>query len=292
VLVSAGNGTALDVSQLRCTFIIEKTMDMQLNYSEVAIYNLAPKTETTIIRQGNRCIVEAGYEGEQYGVIFNGSVYQPIREKEDGVTYKLRLRSLDGDGFMNVNFISASLRGNVTPREVVDQCVSKVSTPAELGSISSGLSSKGLARGRVLFGQPKEYLRQLAKSEKAQFYMDDGKVNIIKAADTSKETISLTPTSGLIGAPTQTENGVQAVSLLNPRIKINSLVHIDSRYVQASQVQVDQLQSPLDVNGLYRVISLTHRGDTRGNDWYTEINAVSQVAGIPALMQDGNINPW
>jgi hypothetical protein len=40
----------------------------------------------------------------------------------------------------------------------------------------------------------------------------------------------------------------------------------------------------LDPEGLYRVISINHNGDTRGNAWYSDITAVAQAGNIPEYM--------
>lgn len=293
VLVSNSNGVALDVSQLRVTFKIIKTVMMQPNMSEIVIYNLSPETENTIIKEGNRVIIEAGYEGEQYGKIFDGNVIQPIRDKEDGTTYKLTLSALDGDRFFNYGLYTGSFTRGLTTRQQVSELSSKAKIPSELGDISSGLSSAKLTRGKVVFGLARDYLRQLAKTENATFYLDDGKVNIIKASDlpTGKQ-FDLSPASGLIGVPAQAEYGVTAKMLLNPRVGLNKYIHIDNSLVRAKQVELGTIQRSLDRDGLYRVIKITHTGDTRGTEWYTEVETITQAGMIPGMISTGGQSVW
>lgn len=293
VLVSNAKGVALDVSQLRVTFKIIKTVMMQPNMSEIVIYNLSPDTENTIIREGNRVIIEAGYEGDQYGKIFDGNVIQPIRDKEDGTTYKLTLVALDGDRFFNYGLYTGSFKRGLTARQQVTELASKAKIPSGLGDISVGLSNAKLTRGKVIFGLARDYLRQVSKSENATFYLDDGQVNIIKPADVpSGKTFDLTPSSGLIGVPAQGEYGVTAKMLLNPRVRLNKYVHIDNSLVRAKQVQLGQITRSLDSDGLYRVIKLTHSGDTRGNEWYTEIETITQAGMIPGMIGSSGQTIW
>ena len=293
VLITNNGGKALDVSQLRCSFSVSKTILMQPNYSEVILYNLNAETENTIIKEGMRIVIEAGYIGEQYGRIFDGDILQPIRDKEDGVTYKLTLTSLDGDKFLNFGFANFSILRGQSLRGVADQVISKAKNPSQLGDISQGLSNSKLTRGKVVFGLAKNVLRQIAQTESATFYVDNNKVNIIKASDVPKgQVISLSPASGLIGVPSQNEYGVVAKSLLNPRITLNSLVHIDNSLIRARKAQVGEVIRALDTDGLYRVIKLTYKGDTRGDDWYTEIETVSQAGIIPNMLGNVTMNPW
>lgn len=292
ILVSGPDGTALDVSQLRCTFNIQKTILQQPNFSEVVIYNLSPTTENSIIREGNRIVVEAGYEGDQYGLIFDGNVIQPIRDKEDGVTYRLTLRSLDGDRFYNQGTVGFSMLKGQSNRAIVENCVSKAKIPTQLGSISEGLANTKLTRGKVVFGLARDYLRQIAQSNNATFYLEDGRVNIVRATDPPQgEIFDLSPTSGLIGVPAQNDYGVQFRCLLNPRIKINSLVHIDNSLIRAQSYQLNQVVRNLDNDGIYRVIGVTYIGDTRGDEWYCECQTVSQAGMMPSMMTDPTANP-
>jgi hypothetical protein len=294
ILVVNELGNGLDVSDLRCTFKVTKTLQMNPNISEVTIYNLNPQSENTLIEEGNRIIIEAGYEGEQYGIIFDGSILQPIRDKEEGTTYKLTLTSLDGDRFFNDGFINASYVKGMTKRKITEALATDASNPAQLGNISQGLESSELTRGKVVFGLSRDYLRQVAQSNNATFYIDNGKVNIVKAEDIDSDSIiELSPQSGLIGTPTQNESGVTIKCLLNPRITVNKLVHIDNRLVRENQIApvfTKDLQKPsapiirnLDNDGIYRVIKVTYSGDTRGDEWFCELECINQAGLLPSI---------
>lgn len=292
IIVSLSGEKALDVTDLKCTFKCVKTALMEPNYSEVTIYNLSPNNENAIIKEGSRIIIEAGYEGEQYGIIFDGNVLQPIREKEDGNTYKLTLICIDGDAFYNGGFIASSLVRGQTKRSIVDNCITKASVSAQSNFISNSLSNTKLTRGKVLFGLSRDYLRQIAKSENATFYLDNGKVNIVKATDLKKnEIIDLGPASGLIGVPDQLNYGVSGKCLLNPRIKLNTLIHIDNSLVRAQRAS-QAAQYSLDNDGIYRVIKITYNGDTRGEAWYTEFETVSQSGIMPSMLNNPSVSMW
>lgn len=294
ILVANSKGTALDVSDLRCTFEVSKTM-FQPQFSNVTIYNLNVETENKLINEGDTIYIEAGYEGEQYGLIFVGDVVQAIRGKEDGTTYKLTLYSLDSDRQLNIGaFVAFSTAKGLTSRDIVTNVASKAKIPMELGSISEGLSEMKSTRGKVFFGKSQDYLRQIALSNSATFYMDDGKVNIIKATDYPRnEIVDLAPESGLIGTPMQSDFGVTFKCLLNPRLKLNSLVRIDNRLIQAQMYQFGQIPRSLDTAGIYRIVELRHTGDTRGETYYTECTTVSQAGGaIPGLLVSPSQDPW
>lgn len=291
VIVSALDGTkALDVSQLRCTFKCVKNI-MQANYSEIVIYNLSPENENAIIQDGYRVVIEAGYEGKQYGQIFDGNVIQVLREKENGTDYKLTLVAMDSDMFLVYGASYFSITRGENARSIIDHLANKATIPAELGNISQGLTDSRLTRGKVFFGLTKDYLRQLAQSQNGTFYMEDGKINIIKADDLpGDEAFELTPETGLVGVPAQQDYGATVKMLLNPRIKIGTFIHVDNSLIRNQQFQQGQPVYLLDQDGLYRAIKITHQGDTRGQDWYTIAETVKQSGLAPDLQSDLGIN--
>jgi hypothetical protein len=244
ITVTDSDNKGVDVSELRCTFNITKTIQMQPNTSEISIYNLNAKTENEILMNGKRVTIEAGYEGSQFGLIFDGDILQTIREREDGTTFKLTIIALDSDRPINFEIANYSLVRGQTARSIVDHIVNKAQYPTDLGSISDRLNAQKLTRGKVMFGKASDYLRQVAKTYDLQYYMDDGKLNLIHMDDLPKDEIfELSPTSGLIGTPEQTEFGVSGKCLLNPQIKLNSLVHIDNRLVRARKIDINSSNS-------------------------------------------------
>jgi hypothetical protein len=294
IVASATSGGGLDVSQLKCRFTVAKTLTQDPNYSDITIYNLSAESEGALIMLGSRVILEAGYEGQDhYGCIFDGQVVQSIRSKEKGTDYLLTLVCLDGDGYLNQNLIQATLAAGQSARTIAESCVTKAEIPAYGGAISTGLSEQKLARGRVLFGAPSDILRQVAQSNQAQLYVEDGTVHIIKAPDVpSGEAIRLTPETGLVGSVEQTEDGCRGICLLNPRIRLNTLLSIPAQSVVARHMDKDKSATAISQGGIYRVAAITHKGDTRGDDWYTQFEAVVMAGYIPANIESANQNPF
>lgn len=245
ITVSDSNGNAFDVSQLRCTFSIIKTMMMEPNSSQIVIYNLNAETENSIIMNGARVTVEAGYEGNQFGLIFDGDILQTVRGKEDSATYELTIIALDSDKAINFDLANYSILKGQTARAIIEHIVNNAKNPVSLGSISDELSnSSQLTRGKVLFGKFSDYLRQIAQSNNSHFYIENGQVNIINMNDLPDgEIYDLSPSSGLIGTPEQTDYGVSGQCLLNPGIKLNTLIHIDNSLVRAKIIDINSSNS-------------------------------------------------
>ena len=48
----------------------------------------------------------------------------------------------------------------------------------------------------------------------------------------------------------------------------------------------------MDQEGIYRAVRIRHYGDTRGEDWYTEIDAISQAGLLPGMTASKDIYGW
>ena len=267
---------------MRCTFQIEKSLSETPNYAEIVLYNLSAQTENSIIKEGAKVILEAGYQNPQYGLIFSGDIVQPLRGKEDNTTYTLTLVSQDGDLFYNKGIINASFRAGQTQRDVLENIAKQSTNDLEIGQLSDNLTPTALPRGKALFGLTRDYFRQIAKSEQAAFYINNNKIEFIKAMDLpTNEVIQLNGKSGLIGMPEQTEEGIQATCLLNPLLDLNKMVAIDLSSIQRQKADRNSELKNIAGAGIFKIIKIAHKGDTRGDEWYTEFTAVAQTGAVP-----------
>jgi len=275
VLVANGDNVALDVSDLRVTFNINKSYQMP-NYADITIYNLAPLTEQQIIQQGTRVIVEAGYEDGEYGKIFDGDIIQPIWDRRNVVDYTLELRCVDGDVINNNNFVAFTFAAQKDQRTLVYEMARQSRKSFEVDYVTDFLSSNKAVRGQTYFGQPSDYLHEIAIANDADFGTLDGKANIGRPTDDSPtEAVLINPQNGLVGTPEQTQDGVAFRCLLNPSIKFSypaMLVKLDMKLIRQKKISIGQnLPSRLDADGQYKVISVTYIGDTRRNEWYCDV---------------------
>ena len=90
-------------------------------------------------------------------------------------------------------------------------------------------------------------------------------------------------------------NGIHVRCLINPRIKAGGRIKIDNASIQSYRFGLslgaeiaNGFVPRLDSDGLYRSLVVEHSGDTRGNDWYTEITCVGiDDTAPPSLVSRG-----
>lgn len=292
---------AIDVSLLRSVFKVEAAIETQVAICTLEVYNMNAATEGEIIREGFQISIEGGYEEGQYGEIFSGDIVQVIRNRENGVDYKLEILALRGSSMFDLNFAKCSIAAGSKPRDVIDTLSKNTRQEIVVGEVSESLSDQALPRGKVLFGTPSKYLRDLAIGNDAFYWAgDDGKLIVKKVTDEipADQVLVLSPGTGLVGTPQYSDDGIHIKMLLECRVKLMSLVKIDNELIRKSLLSLSigggnnklAQQSQFDEDGEYQVFKLIHQGDTWGDTWTTEVVGIGRNGRGGLLVSQENAN--
>jgi hypothetical protein len=188
---------------------------------------------------------------------------------------------------------------------LINAIATKSQTPISMGTVSSNIKSEKMPRGMVAFANPEEFLREaIARDKNAQMFVVEGKVQIKKLEDElDPNPITLSSTTGLIGTPQQTDMGVFLRCLLNPEIKLSNpakAIQLENTAINLAVVNPGKYSSTLPMGevaptsnanpfkeGYYQIAKVRHIGDTRGNDWYTEVTCYTQAGKAPLQFSAG-----
>ena len=285
LFVSGSGGSGLNLSELRVTFEIKKTENETPNHGEIKIYNLATDTEARIINEFTNITLQAGYQ-DGYGVIFNGQIVQSKRGRDNGTDSYLVIEASDGDVAYNYALVNKTLAAGSTQADHVN--AANGSMGLQTGVTETNATA--LPRGKVMYGSAKDIMRQSAQSNGQNWSIQDGALQILKTSSVlPNQAIVLNSKTGLVGGAEQSTKGVKAKCLLNPNIKVGQKVQINENDVALAKISSkksnknpENKPAPLTHDGVYKVIAVEHKGDTRGNDWFTEILCVTLDATIQA----------
>jgi hypothetical protein len=292
VSVKVGAADAIDLSDMHFRFEVKRG-DIQTPASaDITVYNLADNTSKQIQAEFQRVVIEAGYEGN-YGKIFDGTVRQVRRGKENATDKYVNILASDGDFAYNYAYVNTSLAAGATPADQINAAAqAMVRHGVQLGYVGE-LPSVALPRGKVMYGMARRFLRQITESTDCSWSIEHGVLQVIpKLAYKAGEIPELTANTGLVGLPVQTQDGIYARCLLNPGIKIGMLVHIDNKLIQqfkASLSYTDPLYNAsyyqamipsVESDGYYKVFVADHTGDSRGNHWYTDMILLGTSPGV------------
>lgn len=279
---------------IRISFDISKTITREPNTARIKLYNLSPDTEREIIQEGAQIILKAGYS--EPGIIFKGQVVQPLRSKEGSTDYILTLKALDGDAYLNLGFLSGTILSNQSRRAIASQVLrdsniqldsAQLDELPETNTVDGSVTKS--ERAKVLFGKPGKYLTNLSKMGNSSFYIDNNEARFFNPLSTvgQDEAHLINTETGLIGLPEQVSYGVRVRCLLNPRIRLGDFIKIDNKSVileEVSEWDTNYQSHLLNSNGIYRVINIDYSGDSRSDNWYCDLTAVTQAGLIPAML--------
>lgn len=279
--VGDDGGAGLDFSAFRVAFRIEKKDSAEPNNAVFQVYNVTRETFQKVKKEFTQIRFEAGYK-ENKALIFKGNVKQVTFARENGTDSILTIAAGDGDEAHNFAICNQTLAAGAKQGDVFDAAGGKM---AEFNVESAGLgkdNSNALPRGKVLYGRASDYLQHAAKEAQCDYSIQDGKIQAPENKSLGEICFVLNSRTGLIGAPTETTEGVDAVCLLNPLLKVGSAVQIAQEQIVQNIVgdfshdlTIEQEQSKNAADGVFRIFSITYEGDSHGQAWFCSFSAIA-----------------
>jgi hypothetical protein len=309
----------LDLSELHMQFAVQRGIYLTPSSLELTVYNVGPNQMQQLSKEFTTVHLQAGYQPPslQYGDIFTGLSWQYQRGRVNASDSFVKIYANSYDSVVNAAVINQNLPPGHTFQDVFNQATALAGVT--LGYVSPAvIMNLPMSRGRTMAGMYRDIVRDAARTLGATAFHDDtGQLIVLAPGEALPgDAFKLNSTSGLIGVPTQTRGGhIKAVSLLNPRLKPGGAIHINqadiirltgyglganpspleqaqnapgqSGATPGQQFQIDTTAATT-TDGYYKIINLVHRGDTRGNPWYTEMDCVSlnpDLQGRPPPVQ-------
>ena len=309
VLVDPKDTMTLDLSEMHFRFQINGSFMQTPNIAVVRIYNPSEETAKTIVDEYDQLSIEAGYESN-HSVIFIGTIRQYKRGRENTTDTFIELMASTCDVNYNFGFMNVTLGGAENPatwRDVYSSICQHMGVSEDFVT-QELIDTRGrafMARGRAFFGLTRVHANELALAFQSNWSIQTvNGVNVLVLTQTAGlrpgQAIILGPETGLVGVPEATVDGVQARCLLNPLLQVGALVQINQDLITQTDVPLARrTPSTRDLTpitaattkiGLYQVMAADHIGDTRGQEWYTDIiglAANSQASKQPLAGAEG-----
>ena len=284
LIVGREEGDALDLSGLRITFRVSRTDQQTPNSADIRIYNVSGATTQRIGSEFKRVVLQAGYEGN-FGIIFDGTIKQ-VKRGGDALSDSreapqtdtcIDISAADGDVAYNHAVVNTTLAaGSSAADHVAAACAAMNPFGVTQGYVPT-LPGNRLARGKAMFGMARDVMRTAAQTTDTLWSIQDGK--LIMVPETSylpDEVYVINARTGMTGKVEQASNGTRVRMLLNPRVRIGRLLRID--HARQPQLEAGGKAAATADDGYYYVARVEHRGDTRGNDYYTEATCLKADA--------------
>lgn len=293
-LIVGADTEGLDLSDFHFKFRVTASDEEAPNAAAIRVYNLSRDTVRKITGKApvefTRVVLQAGYADAQFGVIFDGTIKQFRTGRENATTTYLEILAAAGDPEYNFAVCNATLAAGSSAQERADVVAAAMGLGAPTITPNALAATGGtLPRGKVLWGMGRLQMRCLAASVGSTWSIQNGKIEVIPLTGyLPGEAVVLTSQTGMVGIPEQTDQGVRVRCLLNPKLRIGGLVKIDNASINqtnaapsaalpgGAQQQFNsrtgiQFLADVSNDGDYRVYVVEYSGDTRGQEWYSEL---------------------
>lgn len=267
----------ITIENSKIQFEIIKSKNAKENTAKVEIYNLAPNTRKLITEQEALVRIFAGYAQNKGLIEIGQGDISKVKHNRDKTEVVTEIYIAEGLRKIRDNPISISFssKSKIKLSNILDNLKTKSNNQFVFRLIDVD-DSKTIDNGYSDLGS----LDQILNNLKLQFGFEWSVQNgIITIKGTKKpvgnEIMLLTPSSGLILHPESVKQvsrklGKSSITkqdkktstiqaLLQPNLQVNDIIAIESQ----------------DLKGKYEIQKITHKGDTRGNDWYSDMEVIA-----------------
>lgn len=255
-----GLQTADVATILRVTFKVTRSLKKEPNKAEITLYNLKASNRTALQERNQPTTLGAGYI-DNISQLFSGDL-EFAQNRQDGRNWITTLQSGDSSVAYKSARINTSLKGPAGLGDVLRTAAKSLGVG--LGNLEDVISTGSLrgnltefVNGIVLSGKAELNVDKIAKSMGLTWSIQDGQLLFLGPTQVKEAlAVKLIPGSGLVGSPEAGEDGILAVrSLIQPDL-------LPGQKVQIQSAQVD---------GFFRIEKTVFTGDTRGKEWYADM---------------------
>lgn len=277
---------ALDLSEMHVTFEIHQALTGVPNWAVVRVYNLSPATERKAQDEFTHLDLAVGYGGDVTRLF-----YGQVRQFNAGLQVDAKSTYIDficqaGDYVYNWAAVSKTLAAGWTYADALAVVADEFKKNGIKRGHTGALPVLRFPRAKVMYGAARDHMDRISENISADWTIVDDEVRVVPFGSTlPNEAVVVTADTGLIGLPQQTVDGITLRMLINPNVTDGGILKLDNQSIQTASVDVSygalNYLPRFDADGLYKVYSIDHRGDTRGREWYSDVICVGLNENTP-----------
>ena len=276
----SGIDVSYHLSNLHVEFQVNNAIVGTPKWGTVRIWNLGADKATQIIREFTELSLGVSYSVGDEQTIITGEIAQSVYGRENAVDTYLDLLVQDADRALLWGVLNKSLTPGYNDEQVLKLILDAWNIGPQQITIGNkpDLSQPTYPDGFAFCGTAFEAMEQLAHRHDCNWFVEDGQLQIIPRTGylPSEDVPLLTAESGLLGTPLLTYQGIQGRCLMNPQLRVGRTIRLrNSDITQLALRQpvlgitdpgavVPTINNPIDTYGTYKVLAVTHAGDSRG----------------------------
>lgn len=304
--IGAAGQQGIIITDLNIVFNVFKTNSLEPNKMDVSIYNLSPDSRKYCVKDATITLA-VGYGDSDFTTLFQGTIVHSAT-KLSGPDIITEILAGDAYNLMRDSVSAITFPAGTTCEQVIRRLAADMGLA--VGSFTNGNlgSTRGLYRkypkGLSISDPSKTALDNICRSNGLMYHIQEGTLTIVALNTATQESVVLVNAeTGMIGTPERVDinlpkpieppkekdtktkeqreaerlakqaesqrkksvqppkfNGVKFTTLLNPDFRLSRRVKIESSVFPLGMVAT--------------IYNVTHKGDYRGSNWHTEVEAL------------------
>ncbi len=260
---------------MKITFRIMKRGSVNSSSAKITVYNpsIADADKVLIAKSGEAVIIlDAGYKNN-FGNIFTGSLMNGNYTKQGAVDMVMELYTRPSIKNENKTLINTTFNRGITNKDYIKQLALQFNWIKKV-EIDENIATETFNYDKPVSGKVKDCLDAMKDQYDFDWYLEGYKFIALKTGTKGKNTVThkINEENGLLGIPIKTDQGTTVKTFINHRIRFNDIIDVDCKYSTLSMGTLDRKYlTNKSANGQFYALKVTHVGDTRGNEWSTEV---------------------
>ena len=243
----------------RINFNIEMDNSSIPNKAKISIFNLSEASRTFLEQRDLICFLNVGYESSGLVNLFFGDIDEEngLHVMRNGPDIITTIEAGDAEKTLRNAIINVGLSKGATNTQVINEAAKQLNVST---SFRTNIREITYQNGFSEVAQARRVLDRLGAQAGFEWSIQGGELIIVGPEETDlQEAVLVTSKTGLIGFPVKTQDKVEFTTLLNPRIRPNRAVRLES------VIFGDQIGENI------KVTKVSFVGDTREGPWFCKV---------------------
>lgn len=258
---------------LKIQFSCDATISGSPNTATIDIWNLAAGTRNSVGKEFDQIQLDAGYTETLYGqgnvsTIFKGYI-RDVEHRRESVDIITHIECGDGDKAIREGVVAETMDEGTTPKQMVEKLYEQMEG-VDRGDMLGLDDLPAYKRPVTLYGPVAREMNKLGRSHGFYWSIQNGVLETIPADGFLPQEFLISPRTGMIGVPTITDSGIKVSALLNPQIRPNRVIIVESETLEMNTGQA---------SARYRVDRASFGGDNRDGEFRVDIEGTKISGG-------------
>ncbi len=254
----------IEVRDLDVTFDIQKSISKEPNTCEITILNLNETTRSIVTKTRPLTVrIDAGHDGVARQMALGNVKYGDTSLKE--VDWETKLQLADGGRAFSNARATKSYKSGTPLKTILKDAAGAMGLTLPTNAVNASSLNTRIPKGATLDGLMRDELTRLLAPLGYGWSIQNGQLQILGDNEVRNDTRRvISAATGLIGSPSfspptkKDKRHLTFQTLLYPELQPGASILMDSQFVK----------------GAFKLLKVSHKGDTRGDEWTTECEAV------------------